>query len=313
MRSRILVGLLLTVIAAASAVAAPPLPVRIGYGALRINLPLYVAQQKGFFGKHGLAVTLKRFDTAQPCMDALVAGRIALSGYAAFPISFAAQERSQVPIRYATLLLEDARHPFSYLIVPRASKLRRLSDLADKRVGILPTVAYRSWFGAILKAAGVSGVVIQNVAPALQAPAIASGQVDALFTNDPMATAILHSGKGRMLVTDALCPRYIRNPFPFGSFNMRDDWVRAHPEAARRVVAALDDAIRFIDAHQRAAKLAMAPYVAPEQRAFVADYPDSRYLTSRQTRPADLADVSRLYARLGILPRPLELTGLVYR
>src|ERR1017187_2364898 len=49
--------------------AADEAAVRIGYSKLRISLPVFVAQENGYFRAEGLRVELVGYDTAQPMID----------------------------------------------------------------------------------------------------------------------------------------------------------------------------------------------------------------------------------------------------
>lgn len=286
------------------------LPLEVGYPALRIALPVFVAQEQGLFQKHGLAVTLKRFETAQPMIDALAGGQLQVAGYAALPISYAAQERSGVPFLYLTGMFEDEAHPFTFLIVKKDSPMKALADLAGKRIGILPTLAYKVWLESVLAAEGVPGVQIENVAPPLQGQALAGGKVDALFANDPVATTVVQKGVGRLLVEGALVPKHLGSPFLFGSFNVRQDWADAHPEELKRLRAALDEAVTRVMANPKEAKAAMAPYVAEEQREFVGFYADGLYRTTGEMKEADFQKMADEYAKRGLLKKALDMKGL---
>lgn len=97
----------------------PPEEVTIGYSALRISLPVFVAQDKGFFVEEGLNVKLERFDTAQPLMQSLVAGNIQAGGYTALPITYTAMLRGKTDLHFVTSMLEDQNHRISYFIIPK--------------------------------------------------------------------------------------------------------------------------------------------------------------------------------------------------
>ena len=56
----------------------PAEEITIGYSALSISLPVFVAQEKGYFTEEGLNIKLERFDTAQPLMTSLIAGNVKL-------------------------------------------------------------------------------------------------------------------------------------------------------------------------------------------------------------------------------------------
>jgi len=147
-------------------------PIKIGYAALRSSVPVYLAQEKGIFKKYGLTVELQRFETAQPIMESLVAGNLDAGGYTAMPIIESAMIRSKTPLYFTTAMLEDQAHRISYLIVPKdAPAGMKITDLKGKKVGILPTVAYKVYIEQILKANGMqpTDVEIVQVKPRIAA------------------------------------------------------------------------------------------------------------------------------------------------
>lgn len=291
---------------------------RVGYSRLRISLPVFVAQERGLFREHGLNVELEMYDTAQPLMQALVEDRVQVAGYTALPITLNGMLRSGTPLYFLTAMVEDEAHPVSYLLRRATSEggdgaLTTIEALRGKRVGILPTVAYRAWLGAILEAHGLSedDVVVSPLAPMMQAEALRSGGVDALFTNDPAATAALRAGVAEPLGEVAPVPRVLGSPFVFGSFNARKDWGDAHPELLARVQAALDEAVAFVNAHPAEAREAMRPYLPARFREDVSRYPDARYLPSSEVDEALLTRAAAGALSHHIIPRAPELTGLV--
>ena len=289
--------------------------VKIGYSRLRISLPIFVAAQKGIFKENGLDVELEMFDTAQPLMDALVGGGIDVAGYTAFPITLSAQLRSKKDLYYTTAIMEDDQHPISMLMVKKDSSISSIQDLKGKKIGILPTLAYKVWLEMILQKNGIAPneVTIQQVAPAMTPSALESGLVDAMFTNDPAVTTTVQKGVGKLLYTGAIVPKYMWSPFPFGSFNMTKDFVDRNPDTAKRIVKSLDAAIDFINANPKEAKQAMQDFLPEEQKSFVASYPDSIFLKSTDFTSAELMKVATAYKEQGIISEPIDLSKLVYQ
>lgn len=286
-------------------------PLEVGYSALRISLPVLVAEREGFFRARGLDVTLRRYETAQPLVEEVLDGRLDAGGYAALPIVFTAASRDGSRARLATAMIEDAEHPISVLL--RRTDDRSIAgpaDLAGHTVGVLPTVAYQRWLDAILRHAGVdpSTVTVTPVAPPQQAAALASGSVDALLTNDPMATAIVASGAGEP-AGSAPVPTALGGSLVFGSFLLHPRVVRERPDDVRRLVLALDDAIRFIEDDQRTARAHLSTYVRASERPHVQRYPDARYLTSDEADDAVFAGEAQRSRELGILEAPIDLSG----
>lgn len=288
--------------------------ITIGYSALRISLPVFIAQEKGYFVDEGLNVKLERFDTAQPLMNSLVAGSVQIGGYTALPITYNAILRSKTDLHFITALLEDQKHRISYLIVPKgAPKTFSIAELKGKKIGILPTVAYRVWLEEILKSKKVypSDVEIIQIDPALAPSALESGQVNALFTTDPAATTVLQRGIGRLLSEEVEVPKIFGEPFVFGSFNIRKDFMDSNPDIASKIIKALDKAIAFVNNNPGEAKQIMKKYLHESQKPFVDFYPDAFYQMTSEINPKIFQDLADKYLEIGIIHEPLEVEHLV--
>jgi NitT/TauT family transport system substrate-binding protein len=289
--------------------------VEIGYSALRISLPVFVAQEKGYFEEEGLDVDLTRFDTAQPLMSALVAGTVDIAGYTALPITYNAMLRSQTDLYFLSSMVEDQDHRISYIIVPEDTPSDfTIADLKGKKIGILPTIAYQSWIAEILKANNLDpekDVEIIQIAPALSPSALASGQVDALFTNDPAATTAIQTGVGRVLSDNVEVPQYLGDPFIFGSFNIQKEYADNNPETLEKLTKAMNKAIDFVNQNPEEAKSLMIPYVHESQKDFVQFYPNALYQKIGEVTEADFQSVADQYLEIGIIKEELALKNLV--
>ncbi len=288
-----------------------PARVSLGVSALRISLPLCVAAAHGLFARHGLEVDLQPYPTAQPLIDDLALGRLDAGGFAAWPILFLAAARSPGPLHVGPAVVEDRDHRLSYVLARRGAGLRFPRDAAGRRVGVLPTVAYRRWLAAILRAAGIDPARVATipVAPAMQAQALAAGAVDFLFTNDPMATAMLRRGRAELADDGPPCALHLGTPFSFGSFALSDRFVRREPDRARRLVAAVDEAIALARRDPRAGREALGAYLRPDEAPYVEHYPDTRYVPSNEAAgvlPAAIAQARRL----GLIDQAPNVTAI---
>lgn len=287
----------------------------IGYPTLRIALPVFVAQEMGYFKEQKLNVSLKAYETAQPMMDALVSGKIDIGGFCALPITFGAMARSKTPLLFLGGMYENDEHPISILIVNDSTKIRSIKDLEGKRIGILPTRAYEVWLQQILISNDIdpNNVIIRQVAPNLQADAISSGSVDALFTNDPAATITLSLGLGVPFSSEALVPKFSGlNPFYFGSFNIRKDYAEAHPDIVKNIAIALDKAMDYINQNPDEAKLAMKKYLPEPHQKFVVNFPNALYKTCNAVSNKDLESIKNYYLNLQVLPMDIDIINLQY-
>lgn len=288
--------------------------IKIGYSALRISLPVFVAQEKGYFGENNLDVQLERHDTAQTLMASLVAGKIVAAGYTALPITYNMMLRSKTDLYFVSEMVEDQKHRISYLIVPKDTKKDfKITDLKGKKIGILPTIAYKAWMEEILRKNNidVKDVELVQIAPALSPTALQSGQVDALFTNDPAATTVLQKGIGRLLSNDVETPKYLGEPFLFGSFNIRKDFADKNPRVAKEITDAIDKAVEFVNKNPKEAKELMKKYLHESQKDFVEFYPDALYKNSSDSKESDFEKVAKQYLEIGIIKNEINLKGLV--
>lgn len=289
--------------------------VTIGYPVLRIAVPVFVAKERGFFEKQGLNVELKRYDTAQPMMDALVSGNLDVGGYCALPITFGAMGRSKSQLVFLTAMMEDDQHPISMLIVKKDSGIKSIKDLAGKRIGILPTRAYEVWLQTVLTANGVdpTTVIIQQIAPPLQADALGSGSVQALFTNDPASTAAIVKGHGVLITNTALVPAATgMNPFYFGSFNVTKKFADENKETVKKLSLALDEAIAFIRSNPQETREAMKKYLPAEQGGLVDRFPESMFWTTKQVTNADLIRMRDYYKAQNVLSADIDISNAQY-
>lgn len=294
-----------------------PMVVRIGYPVLRIGLPVFVAKEQGFFEQRGLDVEMVRFETAQPMMDALVGGSLDIGGFCALPITFSAMARSKTSLLFIGSMMEDDQHPISLLLTTPDSGITTIDGLTGKRVGILPTRAYEVWLKTILSTNGVdpNSVIIQQIPPPQQALALQSGAVDALFTNDPAATAAQVKANAIPVIPgQSPVPRTTGlDPFYFGSFNVKRSFAQANPEVVHRLSLALDDAIQFIRDNPDEANEAMRAYLPAEQRELISRFPNSNFLKSYETTQGDLNEILSYYTDQNILSAELDLRNAQYQ
>jgi len=290
--------------------------VTIGYSALRISLPVFVAYENCYFEEEGLNVKLERYETAQPLMESLVSGEVDIAGYTALPITFNCMLKSNKELYFVTAMMEDQDHPVSYFLVPvNADEDVELADFKGKKIGILPTVAYKVWLEIILKENGVDpdDVQIVPIAPLIEQDALRTGEIDALFTNDPAATKAIKDGIARKISNEALVPKYLGEPFIFGSFNIDKTFADNNPEIIEKVVTALEKAVQFVNEEPVLAKQAMEQFFYGQPKTYVEFYPNAYYKRSTEVTGEDFQKLADMYFELGIIPAKLAVKELSYK
>ena len=246
-------------------------------------------------------------------------GDINVGGYTALPITFKAMVTNDQQLMFLTTMIEDQEHRVSYELRPKTPEgmepaIESIKELKGKRIGILPTTAYQEWLKEILKAHKVdpAEVVIRLLLPAVQAEALNIGAVDALFTHDPWATAAIADDIAELISDEVMVPQAMdMDSFPFGSFNISKEWADANSDLVERIGAALDEAVIFVNDNPAEAKNAMRSYLPDSVRAYVEEYPDAYYLTTRASDESIFQTMADKYHMLGVIPEALDLTDLV--
>jgi ABC-type nitrate/sulfonate/bicarbonate transport system substrate-binding protein len=293
--------------------------VTIGYSALGISLPLFVAHRTGLFADQGLRVQMRGYPTAHPLVEAIVDGGVPCGGFVAFPIALHRHVRTR-PLHYACAVAEDLDNPISFLLMRKGSGVRTIEDLAGRRVGVLPTKAYREWLKVLVTRAGLGYhqvkldktckcmetcsaskvpiarmVSVHDVLPQETVAALRSGRIDAIFTNDPAVTDAVRSGVADIFGDRPILPSLLGSPFLFGSLVLDSDFVADRPDEARRIIAALDEGVRLCQQNPAEARRLAATYL-PRSCADLRDgFGRPIYLTSREV------DVARLQATTDLL------------
>lgn len=188
--------------------ATPNYPLRIGvYQGSIFSMPFYVAEQKEFFKKHGLTVTLVPVASGPAAMAAVASDSIQV--FAAAPeIVLPAVEKGLdfkliggVTKLNWILLTNNAGTAGAVRDQPYPDSLK---PLRGKKVGVVALGSSSATvLTAMLKDAGLKADEVTLVGVGLGAGAAAaleSGRIDAVISDSSAAAAILASGKGSILV-----------------------------------------------------------------------------------------------------------------
>ncbi len=192
---RLIITLLLGLLAA-PAVAAERLTLILDWFVNPDHGPLVIAREKGFFAEEGLDVELV------PPADPNDPPKLVAAGRADLAVSYQPQLHLQVQeglplVRIGTLVAT----PLNSLVVLADSPIRRIEDLAGRRIGFSVSGFEDALLGAMLARVGLTldSVELINVNFNLT-PALLSGQVDAVigaFRNFELNQLALEGREGR--------------------------------------------------------------------------------------------------------------------
>ena len=206
------------------------------------HAPLVIAQEGGYFARHGLDV-----DLVAPA-DPSAPPRLVAAGKADIAVTYQPDLMLQIKeglplLRLGTLVAT----PLNCLIVPKDGPVKTLADLKGKKIGYSVAGLQSAYLDAMLKSAGLTAkdVTLVNVNFNL-VTALMSGQVDAIidgYRNVELIQLGLKGMPGRAFYPEEHgVPPYDELIYAV-STKMKDD-----PRMAR-FLAAVEDATIFITNH----------------------------------------------------------------
>jgi NitT/TauT family transport system substrate-binding protein len=220
---------------------------RIGVSETLLSLPLYVAQEEGFFQKHGVNVEFVNCVGGNRCIKNMLEGQTDLSTATELPVVFNSFTRSDFAILTSFVSVSN-----DLKVVARAdAKITQPSQLRNKTLGYVNGSASQYVLDSVLVYNGIDPdtVNLKTITPETALAALANKEVDALCIWEPFASRIeLQLGSEVALV-----------PIPklyTATFNLiaMQGVIASKPKELERLVRALKDSTEFIQTHPEKAK-----------------------------------------------------------
>lgn len=228
---------------AASITTAVAEPVKLGLQPWLGYGPLWVAEQKGFFAKHGVEVQLTTFNWDQDMTAALASGNLHVIAAATNGlISNFNQGVDQKGFLVMDLSFEaDA--------VVAGSAIGSIAELKGKKVAFESGTTSDLLINYALKENGLTIADIEHVPMGASEAGLAliSGRVDAAVTYEPyVSTALAQDKSYKVIFTSATKPGLISDMLTANS-----TWVKEHSKDVQGLIRAWDEAINFIRANPK--------------------------------------------------------------
>jgi NitT/TauT family transport system substrate-binding protein len=225
--------------------------VRVGYKPNSGYQHFFVAQDKGFFKNHQLEVEGVSFESTNQMVQAMVNGDIDATAASSIEVLALVQQNSPDLFKIYLTLVFDKDNAFHSLLVPANSKIQKLSDLKGKRIGTNPGSTSQSWLEIVLGHFfdAKKDVQIIQLEPRIQLQALSSGQVDALYTVDPLVTTSQTKGLARVLMKGPE-NEYMFTPMATGGGAVSQKFIQRNPDAAKKLISAFNDAVDFMRANE---------------------------------------------------------------
>lgn len=201
-----------------------------------------IAVHEGYFSEEGLRVVPQSYSYGKEALDAALAGRADFANVAETPIMFSIMKGK----KFFVLATATTSTKNNAVVARRDAGIARARDLKGKRIGFVPETTNDFFLHSFLTANGIpwSGIRPVPMKPEEMPAAIAQGRVDAVCIWNYILPQI-----EAQLGTNGIS--FYDNELYTETFNIvaREDFVAAHPDAARRFMHALVRAEEFAASH----------------------------------------------------------------
>ncbi|HWI39991.1 MAG TPA: ABC transporter substrate-binding protein [Verrucomicrobiae bacterium] len=261
---KILLALLcLAVMAAAGCSRAPaPVPVRLADARVIDSAPVYVAQEKGIFARHGVDMKLVPVPDGVTSMSLLVAGEADIACTGDMVASATALADRGAPSFTIISAMEGSVHSTA-LVADARKRIGSVQDLQGKKIGVPLGTAPHFFLENLLLFNRVprGSVKLVDYRMANLPAALARGEIDAAALLDPYIVAATDqlAGNGKVFYGLDMYKLYWLVCCSTG-------FLKGEPDTVRRVLAALEEACQYVNAHPAEAAAVLSRYlkVTPE-------------------------------------------------
>ena len=220
-----------------------PSTVRMAVLPILDALPMYVAQEQGYFEDENLVVEFVPVTSAAERDQVIQAGQAdGMINEVLSTLFYNSKEPEISIVRYARV--PTAEYPQFYVLASAGSGISTIHDLKGQDIGISEGTIIEYSTDRLLQAEGLTEDEISTVAvPRIpdRMALLGSGELPAANLPDPLASLAVQSG-AQVIVDDSKYPEYGHSVISF-----RNEFVNDNEDAVRGFLAALEKAVDDIN------------------------------------------------------------------
>jgi NitT/TauT family transport system substrate-binding protein len=294
-------GFLLCLAAAAPA-SSETMKIAIGYVPNADFVPLFVAQDKGFFAKQGIEVALTPIPIPSNIPPAITSGSIEM-GPSTAPILLLTNENGLDLVTVAGWTRNLASNPLTSLMVRKGVSFTGPADLKGKRVGMPGLMSafdlhFRMWLRK--NNIPIDQVTLVDISFPPMADMLRSGTIDAAVAIEPFRTAILKSGAGDR-AADFLGE--VSKDDAGLMWVAKGEWAKTHVKERAAFFAGLEEGVADVLQDRKGAEAVELKYLK-----FAAPVLDDYELA---ITPADLQFYQDMMVEIGFLKDKTDVAKLI--
>lgn len=298
--------------------AADDTKILIGYWPIASGLPLYVGLDKGLFKEAGLNVEGAKFASAQQVAEAMISGRIHGSGNGTASAALALAEITS-PGLFKIICSNPSNKSLvlDEFVVAKDSPIKSIAELKGKKVASGPGIQNVTLAKIILEKNGIANPQVTELPIGQHVPALAAGQIDAVYTLEPTGTAGRLKGLAKVLEPGVIAKYVLGDPdAPWfgGSASITTAFMKDKPDVAKRFVAAYAKAVDWVRKNPDESRKHLDGYTAIEE-SLVKEVPLSGFTLYNEFTASDVAYFQKffdVFTERKIFTTKLEVKPLLY-
>ncbi len=290
----------------------------IGYWPIASGLPLYVGLERGIFREAGLNVEGVKFASAQQVAEAMISGRIhgSANGTASAVLGLA---EITSPNLFKIICSNPSNRSLvlDEFVVPKNSPVKSIAELAGKKIASGPGIQNVTLAKIILEKNGIANPTVTELPVGQHVPALAAGQIDAVYTLEPTGTAGRLKGLARVLETGVIAKYVLGNadaPWFGGSASVTNAFLKDSPDLAKRYIAAYAKAVQWVRTSPEESRKHMDGFTAIEE-SLVKEVPLPGFTMYNEFSASDLGYFQKffdVFTERKIFSRKLDVKSLLY-
>jgi len=291
--------------ASPSTAARPTLSLKVGVLPILDSLPMYVAEQEGYFKEQGLQVELVLFPSALERDSAFVAGQI--DGELNDPISAALLNKEGEKAKIVRLAFKgNESMAMMVILASPGSKITAARDLKGVPIGISTNSVIEYATDRMLESAGLSQADIQKTEVTkipVRAEMLAKGQLQAATLPEPLASLAQQQG-ARRIIDDS------KSGIGQSVITFRQEAVAGNAEAIRRFLVAYEKGVSAINRSPNSYRdLMVDKGKVPDSLKTTFNVP--RFAEGQLPSRSDIEDVVRWMVGRKLLDQPIPYDRMV--
>lgn len=258
-------------------------PIRVNFIPITDGLPLFVAEDQGFFDKRGLDVQLTAAPNPSVMISAIASGSAEVGHTVLIPVLSAWQAGIELSVVAGASAFPSVEPPAVGVLARKDSGIKSPKDLEGKTVGVVGLQSYHQamvqrWMGE--NGSDYGKVRFVEVPFPQMQDLLSSGNVDAVVSVDPFYSKMIKEGTGYDFGNFVAT---MPDGVPIVIFVSSREWAEANPDQVKAFRDALSEAAEFIKANDAEARKSFAKWTKLPERVVAT----SRWLEFTSVVPAE--------------------------